>query len=151
MDSILGIGFPELIVVLLLAGLVMGPQRIRFVARNLGRYLARFQKTYRQFSRQLLAELDSLDDGEARAALQDLRDLQREVADLRREIGLVPRSLVQESREIVQEGKATLKDLSYQDLIKGNESDKGEEQPEKAEPIQKPELPRPIEVPGDVD
>ena len=151
MDSIFGIGFPELVVILILAGLVMGPHRIRFVALNLGRILARFQQTYRQFTRQLVAELDSLDDGETKAALRDMRDLQREVADLRRELGRVPKGLVQESQDIVKEGKATLKDLSDNTVIADDTSDQRKDQPIKEEVEKKEELPTPIEILGDED
>jgi Sec-independent protein translocase protein TatA len=108
MDSILGIGLPELIVVLLLAGLVMGPQRIRQVARTLGRITAQLQSISRQFARQLNAELDALDDGDLRGSLQDLRALQDEVKSLRQELGQAPRSVIAEGRAAVEEGRQAL-------------------------------------------
>jgi Sec-independent protein translocase protein TatA len=72
MDSIFGIGLPELMVILLLAGLFMGPHRIRRVARTLGYWTAQLQTISRQFARQLNTELDSLDSGEMKGALQDV-------------------------------------------------------------------------------
>lgn len=110
MDSILGIGLPELIVVLILAGLVMGPHRIRQVARILGRITAQLQGISRQFARQLNAELDALDGGDdIRGAMQDVRSLQREVESLRRELGGMQKSIVNEGKSAVREGEATFK------------------------------------------
>ncbi|MFN2223211.1 MAG: twin-arginine translocase TatA/TatE family subunit, partial [Candidatus Promineifilaceae bacterium] len=84
MDSIFGIGVPELVIILLLAGLVMGPQRIRQIAYTLGRITAQLQKVSREFTRQLNAELDSLEDGSIRDTMDDVKQLQKEVAELRR-------------------------------------------------------------------
>ncbi|MDX1616003.1 MAG: twin-arginine translocase TatA/TatE family subunit [Candidatus Promineifilaceae bacterium] len=109
MDSIFGIGLPELIVILILASLVMGPHRIRQVARTLGRVSAQLQGISRQFARQLNAELDALDDGELRDSMTDLRELQREVADLRRELGKSGKALLDEGQAAVEEGEATLR------------------------------------------
>jgi Sec-independent protein translocase protein TatA len=86
MDSVLGIGLPELMVILLLAGLIMGPQRVRQVARTLGRLTAELQRTSRQFFRQLNAELDTLDKGELKAARRDLEELRQELRDLRQQV-----------------------------------------------------------------
>ncbi|MCP5098981.1 MAG: twin-arginine translocase subunit TatB, partial [Chloroflexi bacterium] len=63
MDSFFGIGFPELVTILILAGIVMGPARIGRVARWLGRTTAQLQTISRGFMRQLSAELESVDDG----------------------------------------------------------------------------------------
>ena len=57
MDSLLGIGMPELVVILLLAGIVMGPERIRPVARWLGQALAQLQLLAASLIRQVNAEL----------------------------------------------------------------------------------------------
>lgn len=105
MDSLFGIGLPELVVILMLAGLVMGPHRIRQVARTLGRWTAQLQTISRQFARQLNSELDSLDSGEMKGALQDVRDLQREVEALRNELGQASRAVVQESENAVKDAE----------------------------------------------
>lgn len=86
MDSILGIGVPELVVILLIAGLVMGPQRLRHVARKLGRLTADLQRTSRQLMRQLNNELDSLDkEGDLKALKNEMNELQQEVRNLRQQ------------------------------------------------------------------
>ena len=84
MDSFFGIGFPELVFILVLAGLVMGPQRIRQVARTLGRLIGQMQSVSRQFTRQLNAELDALDSPEFKGAMEDMKALREEVDELHR-------------------------------------------------------------------
>jgi Sec-independent protein translocase protein TatA len=97
MESFFGIGLGELIVILILAGLVMGPQRVRQVAFTLGRTLARLQRASRQLTRELNAELDSLDGGELRGAAREMDELRRELASFRREAGLGVSRLAQEA------------------------------------------------------
>ena len=77
MDSFFGIGFPELVLILLLAGMVMGPQRIRQVARTLGRLVAQVQGISREFTRQLNAELDAIDNKEMRGTINDVNELRQ--------------------------------------------------------------------------
>lgn len=112
MDSFFGIGLPELIFILILAGLVMGPQRIRDVARTLGRLTAQLQGISREFARQLNNELDSLDEsGDMKSAMREVRELQQEVKNLRQEMNKVPRSFIQEGKDAVEEGRAVLDGL----------------------------------------
>jgi Sec-independent protein translocase protein TatA len=102
MDSFFGISLAELVVILILAGLLMGPQHIRRVARTLGRVTSQLQSISREFTRQLNAELDSLDTGEVKGAMQDMQDLQRQVQELRRELSAMPRTLAGETRDTLQ-------------------------------------------------
>jgi Sec-independent protein translocase protein TatA len=112
MDSFFGIGLPELILILLLSGIVMGPHRIRQVAHTIGRTTAQLQRVSRQFARQLNAELDALDGDMVRNSLNDMRDLQREVQELRRELGSVPNSLRGQGQGLLDETEASLKQSS---------------------------------------
>jgi Sec-independent protein translocase protein TatA len=112
MDSFFGIGLPELILILLLSGIVMGPHRIRHVAHTIGRTTAQLQRVSRQFARQLNAELDALDDDMVRKSFSDMRDLQREVQELRRELGSVPNSLRGQGKGLLDETEASLKQSS---------------------------------------
>jgi sec-independent protein translocase protein TatB len=118
MDSFFGIGFPELVFILILAGLVMGPHRIRHVARTLGRLVAQMQAVSRQFTRQLNAELDALDSPELKGAMEDMKALRREVDDLRRQVRAMPQELAREGRgefqKAVDEGKRAFKPVSRQ-------------------------------------
>ena len=82
MDSFFGIGLPELILILIVAGIVMGPERIGQTARWLGRTTAQLQKISRGFVRQLNQELDNSCDGKAlRETMQQLHQLRLELTD----------------------------------------------------------------------
>ena len=62
MDSILGIGMNELIIIFLLAAIVLGPERLVRVAREAGK-LARNLKNYTSsFMDELKSEMDVLDE-----------------------------------------------------------------------------------------
>lgn len=111
MDSILGIGPMELLVILIIAGIVMGPQRIAQAARWLGKFTAQMQAISRGFAMQLRNELDAIDDGgDLKEALKEVRSLQQEVSQLRREVTGVATSAVQETADAVNETKAAFKE-----------------------------------------
>ncbi|MBE2200486.1 MAG: twin-arginine translocase TatA/TatE family subunit [Anaerolinea sp.] len=104
MDSVFGIGFPELVLILLLAGIVMGPQRIRDVARWLGLITVKLQAISRTFVRQLNSELDNLDEGnDLRGAMQDVQELRRQVDELRRELMTTAVKPIQEIKAVQEE------------------------------------------------
>lgn len=87
MDSVFGVGLPEFILILVIAGMVMGPERIVRMARTLGALTARLQNISRSFMRQLSMELDSVDEtGSLRGTAEELKRLQKEVSDLRDEV-----------------------------------------------------------------
>jgi Sec-independent protein translocase protein TatA len=87
MDSFFGIGLPELILILIVAGIVMGPERIGQTARWLGRTTTQLQRISRGFVRQLNQELDSAGDGQAiKDTMQELKQLRKELTDLRGEV-----------------------------------------------------------------
>lgn len=161
MDSFFGIGLPELVFILLLSGIVMGPHRIRQVAHTIGRTTAQLQRVSRQFARQLNAELDAIDDSTVRDSLKDMRELQREVQELRRELGNVPKSLSKQGQGLVNETETALKEPSST-LVKdataakdGSANKLGA--PEPSNQASNPEsptptiLPKALDVPGDSD
>lgn len=144
MDSFFGIGFSELIVILVLAGLVMGPARIRQVARMLGRLTGQLQIISREFARQLNAELDSLDDGgEMKDTMREMREMRKELLNLRQELNQVPKTFIQDTKDAVEEGKAVLKDAkesAYKPVSRPvDENENGTA----------PRLPKAIDVPED--
>jgi len=151
MDSLFGIGLPELILILILAGMVMGPQRIRQVARTLGRITGQLQSISREFARQLNAELDALDSGELKGTVNDLRSLQQEVEALRRELRQAPEALrretqaaVEEGKAAVREGQAVLQDGRKAETVAG-ESPEAVDEPGEEQPA----LPNLVEIPDD--
>ena len=144
MDSFFGIGLPELILILLLAGMVMGPHRIREVARKLGRITAQLQRISREFARQLNAELDTLDGQEVTDSLSELRQLQDELQALRRELSQAPQSIVNETKNAVAEGRKALSSDTGQE----NENTEANDAPATD---QKTALPNLLDVPDDPD
>jgi sec-independent protein translocase protein TatB len=64
MDSILGIGGNELIVIALLAAIILGPERIARSAREIGKLVRNVKSYFSSLSSELKAELDVLDDVE---------------------------------------------------------------------------------------
>lgn len=62
MDGIFGIGGSELIVILLLAGIVLGPERLARSAREIGKLVKSVKSYFSALSGELKAELDVLDD-----------------------------------------------------------------------------------------
>lgn len=62
MDNIFGIGMNELIVILILAGVVLGPERLARVAREAGKLIRNVKAYFSSLTGELKAELDILDD-----------------------------------------------------------------------------------------
>ena len=87
MDNIFGVGLPELILIAIIAGIIMGPERIVKGARWLGKTTSQLQGVSRSFFRQLNAEIDGIDQtGELRETMAELSQLRQEMNDLRSEI-----------------------------------------------------------------
>jgi Sec-independent protein translocase protein TatA len=109
MDSFFGIGAPELIFILILAGIVLGPHRIRDIARWLGKTTAQLQAISRGFTAQLTKELDAIDEsGDLKETLQEVKDLRRQVTELRHEITRGVSEPVNEARTLLKESKESL-------------------------------------------
>lgn len=110
--NILNIGFPELFFILILAGIILGPQHIRTIARWLGRSVAYVRKFAVQFQRQLNSELDQHEKEELRAMMNDVRSLQQELLTLQHELLQMPpattRTQVQPKN--LQESQAEISD-----------------------------------------
>jgi Sec-independent protein translocase protein TatA len=107
MDNLFGIGMPELILILIIAGIVMGPERIGQIARWLGKTTAQLQTISRSFMRQLNNELDGLDDGHA------LRDAMEEVKILRKELQSLRTEFTSVTASVTAEGKTALDEQEY--------------------------------------
>jgi Tat protein translocase TatB subunit len=60
-----GIGMPELVVILVVALLVLGPKRLPEVARSLGRAVAEFRRQSNEVMDELHAQLDAEERGAA--------------------------------------------------------------------------------------
>lgn len=62
MDGILGIGGSELIVIVLLAAIILGPERLARSAREIGKFVKNVKSYFAALSGELKAELDVLDE-----------------------------------------------------------------------------------------
>lgn len=62
MDGIFGIGGNELLVVLLLAAIVLGPERLVRSAREIGKFIRNVKNYFSALTDELKAELDVLDE-----------------------------------------------------------------------------------------
>ncbi len=110
MDSIFGIGAPELFVILLLAGLLMGPRQIRRVARLLGLWTARAQRYYRSFVTQLNEEIDTLEAEDVREAFREVQTLGRQMDSIGRDIRGAPGALMGGVQTAGTETRQTLRE-----------------------------------------
>jgi sec-independent protein translocase protein TatB len=68
--DIFGIGGAELLVILLVAGIILGPERLARVGREAGKFVRNAKAYFNSLSGELKSELDILD---------ELRDVKREV------------------------------------------------------------------------
>jgi sec-independent protein translocase protein TatB len=62
MDGIFGIGGGELVVILLLAAIILGPERLMRAAREIGKFVKNVKSYFSALSGELKAELDVLDE-----------------------------------------------------------------------------------------
>lgn len=60
--NIFGIGMNELIVIFVLAGIVLGPERLARVAREAGKFIRNLKGYFSSLTGELKSELDILDD-----------------------------------------------------------------------------------------
>lgn len=154
MDSVFGIGAPEIVVILLLAGIVMGPHRIRQVALWLGKTTATLQSISRGFVRQLNAELDAVDgSGDLRGTMEEVKQLRQQVRDLRRELTSSTMSPINESKQILKESQQMVEQSIAPPSLKSIRAGAAEDGQQASSTPQAPstpsELPKPVEVPDD--
>jgi len=87
-----GIGMPELIVILVIALIVIGPQKLPEIARSLGKGLAEFKRATEDMKRSIDDETADMEEKEPvakeTAATQDA-DLQGKAAEVKKEENVV--------------------------------------------------------------
>ena len=70
------LGFTEILVVLVVAMLVIGPDKLPYYTRNLGKALQGFRKALNETSQEVR---ETLNETELLEPVQELQDIQREV------------------------------------------------------------------------
>ena len=84
------IGFSELFMVLVIALIVIGPERLPAVARKIGRYVRKAKDTFENVKREVESELET-------------EELNRRLAE---------NNILQETKELVNETEKELKNIS---------------------------------------
>lgn len=149
MDSFFGIGLPEFVLILLIASIVMGPERIARTARWLGKTTAQLQAISRGFVRQLTSELDGADDGAIREAMAELQDLRRQVTEIRGELNETVKEAVTESRNAVTEGTEALNQSILPPTLGARQNGTQTPASTTAEKPNTLPLPKPVDIPDD--
>jgi Tat protein translocase TatB subunit len=160
MDSFFGIGFPELVLILIVAGIVMGPERIGQTARWIGRTTAQLQKISRGFVRQLNQELDSSGDGKAiKETMQELQQLRKELTDLRGEVNQTTKEATRTGQKAIEDIQNSIKPPSMKppvlpiptknEAVSESKSDEANKNNGATDATAVPQLPTPLEVPDD--
>jgi Sec-independent protein translocase protein TatA len=162
MDSFFGIGLPEFVLIMIIAGIVMGPERIAKTARWLGKTSAQLQTISRGFVRQLNAEIEAADQGgEIKGAMREMQELQRQMAELKGELRSVAQSAVREPRQAMEaaheEARQSIRPPTFPSLnhsANGPLATRQGDQGEQAAPSYPPPslaLPKRVEVDSDPD
>lgn len=160
MDSFFGIGFPELVLILIVAGIVMGPERIGQTARWIGRTTAQLQKISRGFMRQLNQELDSSGDGQAiKETMQELQQLRKELTDLRGEVNQTTRDATRSGQKAIEDIQNSIKPPNIMpptlpippksENISAGKPGGANKRNGAADSTAVPQLPAPLDVPDD--
>ena len=85
-----GIGMPELIVILVIALIVIGPNKLPEIARSLGKGLAEFKKATDDFQRNMQTETKDTDD-----VVANHRRIKQEAAEKAEEGAVAPKQPVE--------------------------------------------------------
>ena len=78
--DIFGIGGLELLVIMLLAVIILGPERLARVAREAGKLVRNFKAYFSALNDELKSELDVLD--ELEGVKRDIKDVKKDVNKL---------------------------------------------------------------------
>ena len=84
--NVFGIGGNELVVILLLAAIILGPERLARTAREAGKFVRNVKNYFNSLSSELKSELDVLDDlqkvKKEMSSLNVLEDVQKIKKDI---------------------------------------------------------------------
>ncbi|MEZ4516336.1 MAG: hypothetical protein R3C44_05680 [Chloroflexota bacterium] len=125
---------------MIIAGIVLGPERIVMAARWLGRTTSQLQGISRSFFRQLNAEIDNIDQsGELKETMEELNQLRRQVDDLRKEFVGIANNTNAEIKQSMQNIETDARSIAPPSILNAHykSSTNGEAYPP-------PSLPKPV-------
>jgi|GEM_PF-1438398 Tat protein translocase TatB subunit len=91
-----GIGSSELLIIIIVALLVLGPKRLPEVLKILGRMMAEFKRTAEEVKKEIGAEQD----------LKDIKDSLQEISDVPRLVQMQMEKEIEELKKLEQEALA---------------------------------------------
>jgi sec-independent protein translocase protein TatA len=77
-----GIGMPELIIIMVIALIVIGPQKLPDLARSLGKGLAEFKRAAEDFKQNVAEEAKQAEEKDAQAKQVAAKDAEPEKVDV---------------------------------------------------------------------
>ena len=95
--DILGVGFPELILILIIAMMIFGPRRLPEIASKAGKIV----RDLRSMSQGLLLEWQR--EIAVASRLDDLEETKKELAELKKELGETQRAIGQQAQKSVKQ------------------------------------------------
>ena len=108
MSNVFGIGLPEVLLVIILTLIVVGPERLPTVARQIGRMVAQMQGYARAFRDEYMNELSELR-SEVEATTRDVTAVRQQLSDASTSIDTEIRGLDQDFSQAAGEVNATLR------------------------------------------
>lgn len=76
------LGFPEVMMILVIALLLFGPRKMPQIGRTIGRALGEFRRASNDFKRTIEDEVAAEDLEDVKRGLDDVRKIQRDVKDM---------------------------------------------------------------------
>ncbi len=109
----LGMGWFEIAIVLLVALIVLGPEKLPHYARNIGKFIRQFRKITTGVSKEITKAMDFDEEDEAEEGIKkELRDittsLEEDAAELRRSLSEEAESISKTVSESTKEAKESL-------------------------------------------
>ncbi|HWO94244.1 MAG TPA: Sec-independent protein translocase protein TatB [Dehalococcoidia bacterium] len=97
--DVFGVGFLEILVVLVLALIVIGPQRLPEVAVQLGRAVGQMRRYANQFRREFMEEFGDIQ-AEWEMSQKEYREVQRQLSDVSVDVRSIDRDVKDATREV---------------------------------------------------
>jgi len=95
------IGFSELFMIIVIALIVIGPERLPGVAKKVGRYVGKAKRTFESVKREVQSELETEELNKRLAENNILKDTKKELTDISDEL----KDIAKKSGDAISENK----------------------------------------------